>query len=137
MRSWRWIVIGLAVVAFVGLVFPLVLIQNRLRDTTSELEQARQAETKLESAIASLKTELDSAEKTRGQLKANLDKANSEKESLRQQFDTAQSDLRAAQSQITQLTSQLDKAKAQIDESPNRFPTLKAKRTLMRLSFNS
>ena len=59
MRSWRWIVIGLAVLAFVALVFPLVLTQNRLRETHSELVQARKAITELESALSGSRTELD------------------------------------------------------------------------------
>ena len=43
MRAWRLIVIGLAVLAFAALVFPLVLSQNRLRATHSELVKARKA----------------------------------------------------------------------------------------------
>ena len=85
MRMWRWIVVGLAVLAFAALVFPLVLTQNRLRETQSELVQVREAKTNLESAVSGLKTELDSANKARDELEANLNQANSQIQELKTQ----------------------------------------------------
>ena len=72
MRSWRWIVIGLAVVAFAALVFPLVLTQNRLRETHSQLVQARKAITELELALSGSRTELDIANKARSESEVRL-----------------------------------------------------------------
>ena len=65
MRMWRWIVVGLAILAFVALVFPLVLTQNQLRETQSDLVRAR-------GVITGLKTELDLANKARDESEANL-----------------------------------------------------------------
>ena len=56
MRAWRLIVIGLAVLAFAALVFPLVLSQNRLREAHSELVKARKAIIELESALSGSRT---------------------------------------------------------------------------------
>ena len=82
MSTWRWIVIGLAVLAFVALVFPLVVTQNRLRQTHTQLMHARETKAKLESALSSLKTELDAVNKARSELEANLTEANSQTQEL-------------------------------------------------------
>jgi|SwirhisoilCB2_FD_contig_71_3502082_length_762_multi_2_in_0_out_0_2 septal ring factor EnvC (AmiA/AmiB activator) len=73
---------GLAVLAIAALVFPLVLTQNRLRATKNELEQVRGGKIKLESVIASLKTEVDLASKARDESEANLNQAHSQIQKL-------------------------------------------------------
>ena len=144
MRSWRWIVIGLAVVAFAALVFPLVLTQNRLRETHSQLVQARKAITELESALSGSRTELDIANKARSESEADLKLANSQTQEFKKKFEEAQSELNEAKSQIARLMPQfeeanrvLEQAKAGADESAKRISTSKAKPNRMPLRFKS
>ena len=82
MRTLQWLAAGLAVLAIAALVFPLVLTQNRLRATKNELEQVRGGKIKLESVIASLKTEVDLASKACEESEANLNQAHSQIQKL-------------------------------------------------------
>ena len=134
MRAWRLIVIGLAVLAFAALVFPLVLSQNRLRATHSELVKARKAITELESALSGSRTELDIGNKARSESEADLKLANSQKQEFKKKFEDAQTELNEAKSQIARLMPQfeeanrvLEQAKAGADESAKRISDLEGK----------
>src|ERR1044071_4656485 len=104
MRAWRWVVIGLAVIAFAALVFPLVLSQNRLKETHSELVKARKTIAELQSALSASRTELDIADKARSESEAL---ANSQRQDFRKKFEDAQSELDEAKSQIARLMPQI------------------------------
>ena len=134
MRAWRLIVIGLAVLAFAALVFPLVLSHNRLRETHSELVKARKSITELELALSGSKTELDIANKARSEMEADLKLANAQMQEFKKKFEDAQSELNEAKSQIARLMPQLEEAnrvleqgKSSADESAKRISDLEGK----------
>jgi len=74
MRYFISLAVGLAVVALIALVFPLL--------QTHELVQERGASAELEKVVANLKTELNTANKGGAQLKAKLDEASANIEQL-------------------------------------------------------
>ena len=83
MRYFLAIAVGLAVIALIAFVLPLLQSQ--------ELVQERGASAELEKAVANLKTELDTANKVGAQLKAKLDETNSNIEQLRNELTAAKS----------------------------------------------
>src|SRR5262249_26555328 len=121
MRHLPWIALALAVIALVLLGAALFKTQKQLRELRSELGtsngqlvQAWAASSELESVVANLKIELDTANKARTELQSNLDEADSDNDEL---FDAAQSALNKKQAQVKDLTAQLEKAKTAADEA--------------------
>jgi septal ring factor EnvC (AmiA/AmiB activator) len=100
MRAWQWVALAVAVVVVAALVYPLVETRRQLKAVGSELVRAeeqvvraRAGTAKLENVVASLKTELDAANKKRTELQENLDESNSDNEQLRKELDSAQAQL--------------------------------------------
>ena len=108
MRYFLAIAVGLAVVALIALVFPLLQSQ--------ELVQERRASAELEKAVANLKTELDMANKAGAQLKAKLDETNSNIEQLRNELTAAKSQSTESQAHAQELTTELGKARRDADQ---------------------
>jgi chromosome segregation ATPase len=96
MRVWAWIAIGIVVAALAVLIFPLVQLQMELRLANEQLVQARSKIAEFEGVVATLKTELDAANRARTQLEGGLKEANSEIENR--------------QSEIERLSAELEKA---------------------------
>ena len=108
MRYFLSIAAGLAVVALIALVFPLLQSQ--------ELVQERRASAELEKVVANLKTELDTANKGGAQLKAKLDETNANIEQLRNELAAAKSQSTESQVHEQELTTELEKARKVADQ---------------------
>ena len=124
MRYVPAIALGLAVLALVALVIPLVLTQKHLTEaqtelarTNEQLVQNRNASDQLEQTISNLKTELDAGNKARTELKENLDKATSDAEQLRKDVETAQLQVKDGEGRVQQLTAELDEANGERDKT--------------------
>src|SRR4029079_4123294 len=108
MRYFLAIAVGLAVVALIALVFPLLQSQ--------ELVQERGASAELEKAVANLKTELGMANKAGAQLKAKLDETNSVIDQLRNELTAATSQSTESQAHAQELTTELGKTRKDADQ---------------------
>jgi septal ring factor EnvC (AmiA/AmiB activator) len=108
MRYFISLAVGLAVVALIALVFPLL--------QTQELVQERGASAELEKVVANLKTELNTANKGGAQLKAKLDEASANIEQLRNELAAAKSQSTESQAHAQELTTELEKARRDADQ---------------------
>ena len=132
MRYFLSIATGLAVVALIALVFPLLQSQ--------ELVEERGASAELEKVVANLKTELDMANKGGAQLKAKLDETSAKIEQLRNELAAAKSqstenqahanqqlvaERQASQSQIDALNKTAEEGKAKLSEAERQIADLK------------
>src|SRR5678815_407352 len=94
MHRLPYIALGLAIIALVLVAIPLQgrlrVLQNELGTTNGQLVQARAASAELEKLVATLKTELDAANRARTDFQTNLDEATSDNEQLRKDIDAAQ-----------------------------------------------
>jgi septal ring factor EnvC (AmiA/AmiB activator) len=93
MRNLLAIALGLAVLALIALVIPLVSTQRHLREvqrdlakTNEQVVQDRAESHQLERTISNLKTELDTANKARTELKGNLEEATSRRRAVAQRY---------------------------------------------------
>ena len=93
MRNLLAITLGLAVLALIALVIPLVSTQRHLREvqrefakTNEQVVQDRAESHQFERTISNLKTELDTANKARTELKGNLEEANLRRRAVAQRY---------------------------------------------------
>jgi predicted nucleic acid-binding Zn-ribbon protein len=123
MHRLPYIALGLAVIALVLVAIPLQgrlrVLQNELGSTNAQLVQARAASAELEKLVATLKTELDAANRARTDFQTNLDEATSDNEQLRKDIDAAQTQsanaAKEAEAEHSKLQAALDQANAEIE----------------------
>ena len=123
MHRLAYIAIGLAIIALVLVAIPLQgrlrVLQNELGSTNAQLVQARAASAELEKLVATLKTELDAANRARTDFQTNLDEATSDNEQLRKDIDAAQTQsanaAKEAEAEHSKLQAALDQANAEIE----------------------
>jgi chromosome segregation ATPase len=123
MHRLPYIALGLAIIALVLVAIPLQgrlrVLQNELGSTNAQLVQARAASAELEKLVATLKTELDAANRARTDFQTNLDEATSDNEQLRKDIDAAQTQsanaAKEAEAEHSKLQAALDQANAEIE----------------------
>ena len=123
MRRLPYIALGLAIIALVLVAIPLQgglrVLQSELGTTNGQLVQARAASAELEKLVATLKTELDAANRARSDFQTNLDEATSDNEQLRKDIDAAQTQsanaAKEAEGEHSKLQAALDQANAEIE----------------------
>jgi hypothetical protein len=123
MHRLAYIALGLAIIALVLVAIPLQgrlrVLQNELGSTNAQLVQARAASAELEKLVATLKTELDAANRARTDFQTNLDEATSDNEQLRKDIDAAQTQsanaAKEAEAEHSKLQAALDQANAEIE----------------------
>ena len=123
MRRLPYIALGLAIIALVLVAIPLQsrlrALQHELGTTNRQLVQARAASAELEKLVATLKTELDAANRARTDFQTNLDEATSDNEQLRKDIDAAQTQsanaAKEAEAEHSKLQAALDQANKEIE----------------------